>query len=337
MPTAARRDRRARRGASHCFFYRGERQFAVPASATGQILSGRVARPLARPVPFIVGLVDLNEGLTPLVQFDSWLGLTPRPYRTSDHVVSVLGAGYRIALVVDRVRDVQLIDEVEIFDPASRGVNNPMVRAVAERDGKEVWVLDPEKLVGTALEARERVPEWGPAAREELAPRRTEGSEEYCIFTRGARELALPISAAREMLGGDESLTRVPQSPPHLIGVLNLRGDLLPVVCIDSWLGLPERSLALSDQIVVIDRGVATLGIVVDRVRDVRTLQNRDIRPDAAQGPIFRGTWEGVEERIAILDAERLVERAVELAADGFRRAYGGSGSVGGSVAQARS
>lgn len=339
MPIAGRRDKGVRRGSSYCFLYRGDRQLAVPASATGQILSGRVARPLARPVPFMVGLVDLNEGLTPLVYLDAWLGLAARPYRTSDHVVSIRSGDYRIALVCDRVRDVQPIGEAEIFDPASRGVTNPMVRAVAERDGKEVWVLDPDELVRAALEVRDQIPEWGPAGREELVPRRLEGSEEYCIFQRGARDLAMPISAAREMLGV-ESITRVPQSPPHLIGVLNLRGELLPVVRIDSWLGLPERSPALTDQIVVVERGPVIVGILVDRVRDVRTLQNDDIRQEGtmmAENPVYRGTWEGVEERVTILDADRLVERAVELAAEGFRRVYGVSGSIGASVSEGRS
>ena len=107
----------------------------------------------------------------------------------------------------------------------------------------EAAVSTSRRLIGEVTAQRNLLPAWGRAMEEEQVRRRERG-EDHCIFTRGPHDLALPVTVAREMLTG-ETATAVPQAPSHLVGVLNLRGDVLPLVQIDRWLALMQQLRSL--------------------------------------------------------------------------------------------
>lgn len=111
-----------------------------------------------------------------------------------------------------------------------------------------------------------------------LSARLAHLGQDYCLFTRGPREFAISVSAAREVLTG-EAATSVPQAPPTLVGVLNLRGAVLPLVRLDSLLGMPTRPYAATGHILVLTNDAIEIGLVVDRVRDVRSIDSAAIEP----------------------------------------------------------
>lgn len=331
--SAARKDlRRIRRGSSYCIFSRGGREVAVAVGASGRVVTGGVVQPVPELPPYVVGVMEYERGAVPVVRIDAWLDIVARPYEVGGQILLVECDDFRVGVVVDRVREVRLIDDEEIKPPSEADIASPLFRACWQSGVRWVLVLDAERLVGQVLTLRDRMPQWGPVVREDLSARfRMAGAEQYCVFSRGNRELALPISAAREMLAG-QTITPVPQAPPQLVGVLNLRGDLLPLVRIDGWLGLPLRPTSATDQIVVVESGGVFLGIVVDRVHDVRRVELQDVKPYAATSEaeaIFRGTWDTPQGRITLLDADRLMEVAVEVVSGGFRQASVGQGATG--------
>jgi len=146
-----------------------------------------------------------------------------------------------------------------------------------------------------------------------LSARLAHLGEDYCIFTRGARDFGISVQAAREVLTG-EPVTPVPQSPPSLIGVLNLRGEVLPLVQLDTLLDMPPRPYTPGDQIVVLSSGDVDIGLVVDRVRDVRSIDESEIQefPEGtANAHLLRGAWSTATAVVAVLDAAKLVAAAV--------------------------
>ncbi len=146
-----------------------------------------------------------------------------------------------------------------------------------------------------------------------LSARLAHLGEDYCIFTRSGREFGVSVTAAREVLTG-EPATPVPQAPPSLIGVINLRGEVLPLVQLDSLLDMPTRLYSTDDQILVVSAGDVQIGLVVDRVRDVRSIDSGEIKayPDnTAAHHLFRGYWASSTGVVTVLDAQRLVAEAV--------------------------
>lgn len=90
-------------------------------------------------------------------------------------------------------------------------------------------------------------------------------------FDLGDQELALPIADVGETLPL-HPITPVFLTPPCLAGVFSLRGDIVPVIDLGVLLGLHATRVGADSKIVVIDCDDTTIGVVVDRLRDLRTI-----------------------------------------------------------------
>lgn len=104
-------------------------------------------------------------------------------------------------------------------------------------------------------------------------------------------------------------LTVLPCTPPHVLGIVNLRGHVVAVIDIRRFFGLPQRGLADLDKVVVLTDGAMEFGVLADSVPGARTL-----RRDALQGdiPTFGGIRQAyllgvTADRLAVLDAARLL------------------------------
>ena len=109
------------------------------------------------------------------------------------------------------------------------------------------------------------------------------------------------------------ALAHMPLGPRSLLGLANLRGAVLPVVCLRRLLGLPEAPPDAAMRVIVLDRG-ALVGFVVDRVDHLLTLAADQVETDAAgAGAIDPDLLDGVakgaegEGTIRILNPQRLL------------------------------
>ncbi len=108
-----------------------------------------------------------------------------------------------------------------------------------------------------------------------------DGSEQYLSFLLGDEEYGVEILRVQEIKGWDQ-VTRIPNSPPYLCGVLNLRGTIVPIVDLRLCFGMPPKQYTPTTVVVVLKvEGVTqrTVGIVVDGVSDVHNVVPEDIKP----------------------------------------------------------
>jgi len=139
----------------------------------------------------------------------------------------------------------------------------------------------------------------------------------YLTFTLGNEEYAVGVLKVREIIKLME-ITAVPQVPPYVKGVVNLRGRVIPIVDLRVRFGLPAVQYAERTCIVVVELGLqdsaALIGLIVDAVSDVLTIATDDLT-DAAQvgGPKETGYVEAlarVKGRVKILlNIDRLLLR----------------------------
>ncbi len=141
-------------------------------------------------------------------------------------------------------------------------------------------------------------------------------SAALCVFERSGHLLGIPVSAVREVLSG-ELPTPVPLAPAHLAGLVNVRGEPLPLVQIDGWIGAVPRRYRAGNQILVIESNGLRLGLVVDRVHDIRPGAES---PAPASGgldgrsPIGFRYQTSAAGPVAIIDPAELADTAVALA-----------------------
>lgn len=146
---------------------------------------------------------------------------------------------------------------------------------------------------------------------------------DYCVFHRAGYGFAISTHLAKEVIES-RSLTPVPYAPPELLGALNVRGEVVPLVSLDSFLHVPGRTLARGDSILVLASGDLRFAAVVDRVAAVKHLApweiRRDVEGEPPPGDMVRGYATAGDERLTVLDGETLIGAVVHQVAEGFRR-----------------
>ena len=120
-------------------------------------------------------------------------------------------------------------------------------------------------------------------ARRAEAARAEEDAREYLAFELGAARYALPLSCVREIVRVPR-VTEVPRSPPHVLGVISVRGAVTTVFDLRVQLRLTESSPTSRSRILLIDGGREVVGLLVDNVLQVHRLLDGDIELAAILG-----------------------------------------------------
>ena len=100
-------------------------------------------------------------------------------------------------------------------------------------------------------------------------------------FMVGTEEFAIPILTVRE-INRMMQITRVPQSPPFIEGVINLRGKIIPVMDLRKRFRLETRENTGDSRIIVVEVGSRVIGCMVDRVNEVLRIGGEIVEPAPA-------------------------------------------------------
>ena len=139
-------------------------------------------------------------------------------------------------------------------------------------------------------------------------PARDAGARELISFRVGEQDYCVDIMAVREIRGWSPA-TPLPQQPPYMRGVINLRGAVLPIMDLAGRLGLPMAEPTVRHVIVVVRAGDRTMGMMVDAVSDILA-----VTPDMVQdSPDFAGeALRGFLRGIVVLGGRMIGEVALE-------------------------
>ncbi|MBK8478378.1 MAG: chemotaxis protein CheW [Opitutaceae bacterium] len=136
----------------------------------------------------------------------------------------------------------------------------------------------------------------------------------YLTFRLGDELFAINVFKAREVLDLSH-ITRVPTAPGYLRGVVNVRGNAIPVVDLRSKFGLPQTADSLQTRIIVMDLLIDGENVVVgglaDAVHEVLELEPHEINEPPTLGMRWRtdlilGMGRRDDRFTIILDIERV-------------------------------
>lgn len=105
----------------------------------------------------------------------------------------------------------------------------------------------------------------------------------YLTFQVGAQEYGVGILGVREIVGM-LPITPVPGSPEAVLGVINLRGRVVPVLSLRTRFGMPQAPADPHNVIVIVEISGRSYGLAVDSVREVAVLGAGDLEPPPSYG-----------------------------------------------------
>ncbi len=106
---------------------------------------------------------------------------------------------------------------------------------------------------------------------------------ELISFRIGEQEFCLDIMAVREIRGG-AATTPLPHSPEFVLGVINLRGAVLPIIDLKARLGLGKGEPTERSVVIVVRIGSRLVGLLVDAVSEILAAEPNMIQPTPSIG-----------------------------------------------------
>lgn len=136
----------------------------------------------------------------------------------------------------------------------------------------------------------------------------------YLTFELEEEQYGVEILRVKEIIGYQPP-THIPRTPPYVLGVLNLRGSIIPVIDLRAKLEMQLRQPDEQTAIIIATMHGASIGFVVDRVQEVASITENEIgEPPQFGGQVDTTFLSGVaksEKRvIMLLDLERIFDAA---------------------------
>ena len=335
-------------------FRLGGSLFGVPSLMVREIHALPMLSLLQETAPFIVGVLNLRGDIVPVMDLNARFGRSPEPYHVDDSLIVLSWDGEEVAILVNEVRAVQRIAATQVEAPPLHGrprdLPAPFVAGVTQIESGIVMLLHlphlldwpassetaPGKLPTTVAAPRFDLQEWTPTERAILETRaarlraesadNAESRQEHApvaLVALGGEEFGVELSAVREFVSV-KAVAPVPCCPPHILGQINLRGDIVTLVDVRPTLGIAltsasyfqgaagQRGAQKSVPVVVVQHEDTPVGIVVDNVRDVLYLREDErLALDAnlhngSKGKFFDGGTLHEGRLLPLLDVARL-------------------------------
>lgn len=138
---------------------------------------------------------------------------------------------------------------------------------------------------------------------------------QYLTFMLGGQEYGIEILKVQEIKGWDV-VTPIPNTPAHVLGVLNMRGSIVPIVDLRKRFALTSIAYGPTTVVIVVsmthEDQQRTVGLVVDAVADVYRLESEEIQPAPDMGgaihtKFVRGLATVEDKMVILLEIDRLI------------------------------
>ncbi|MFB2833893.1 chemotaxis protein CheW [Floridanema evergladense] len=324
--------------------------YGVEAFCVQEIFSLPNLTPIAEVPADTVGVVNLRGDILSVLDLNIRFGYEQLDYSLTDSIIVLEWQESRVGIIVNQVLEVHNISlqekAIELFYDRDLNVSaSHFIAGIGKVDADIIMLLNHEKILGY-------FPEFEPKINLEkgelidklikktllFCPQAT--PEEKAILKERADNLRLPtqkedftgliplavVGLNNEYFGIDLAIVReftdirqvtpVPCCPPHIIGNMNLRGEILTLVDIRTVLNMPileiENKANIKVMIIKIEDLIA--GVTVDEVFDVMYLQPLQILPvptavHSANSEYLRGTAKYCEKMMSILDLAKVFQQ----------------------------
>ena len=280
----------------------------------------------------VLGVAPFRDTLLPLLSLRGLLGFTHRAERADrEKIVVTRVGGALVGLVADRMRsifpaDADLIETIPPVLSARAGGESKISAIYRGENGRRlVSVLAPEQLFREDVMQRLKANGGPIGAGDQEAPGREREERQFLVFRLGDDEFGLPIEAVDEVARVPDQITRLPRTPKFLEGVVNLRGEVLPVVDQRRRFDMPALDERATRRLVVVRTERHKAGLIVDSVSEVLRCPADEIAPAPSLSnetvKLVHGVvnLEQAGRIILLLDPAELLTRAERGLLDTFR------------------
>lgn len=303
-------------------FQLNNEHFALPIRTIKEIVNFQKVTKLPD-APFgIMGVINIRRQVMPLVNLKQHLGLKYTRYEPDSPALVVQNGTHQVGILADSVSDVLSLDDMQI-EKKPDTITNKYIENVAKVNGRLISILNINKLITQHAPAdnEEDVME---AAQDGTSTYLDMGAKQnvrqFVSFFIQEDEFAVDIHEVQEikkML----TIAHVPRAPRFVEGVVNLRGQIIPVINLRERFNLAKHQYDRSTRIIVIQVESKKLGLIVDSVSEVLRINLDDVVDPPEEivnedTEFVKGIAQVNDRLVILLDIEKVLNQA-ELASLG--------------------
>ncbi|HLP29745.1 MAG TPA: chemotaxis protein CheW, partial [Geothrix sp.] len=249
---------------------------------------------------YVLGVICLRDQVMPLVDLSEILSIQQGDAERKRDMVVLLSFGTaRIGVVVDEIQEILRVLDGQTLPP-------PQTLSEAEREHLEGILLLPGRMVSLINvlkiitgDDQEKIAAMGQGlGLADTRAQETVPSLELVVFRLGPESYGLRLHEVREIIMVGQ-ITPVPRAPHFVDGVLNLRGEVMPVVDLRTRFGLERVEPTSISRILITSIGGVFTGLVVDAVDEVRPVELNRFGPPPAVTAVGANRY---IEKVARLD-----------------------------------
>jgi len=140
---------------------------------------------------------------------------------------------------------------------------------------------------------------------------RSDGIVQVVSFSVGEEDYGINIEMVKEVIKV-KSITRLPKTPSFIRGVINLRGDVIPIIDLREKFGLHEEDFTGMTRVIVVDIDDKSIGMAVDSVSNVINIAQDDIKPpppliNGLSEDYLKGVGKVGDELIILLNIDKIL------------------------------
>ncbi|SEQ09614.1 CheW protein [Devosia sp. YR412] len=253
----------------------------------------------------VLGLANVRDRALPVISLAALLGFANAGNNSAGRRVLVVEhEGAQVGLVADAIETILRLDEaaIDMVPPIlQRGRGQAELDAIGRQGGGRplVSILSvPRLFANAAVEAT--VMATSNEANRVADAHITQRQEQFVVFDLGEERYGLPIAAVQEVLRLPESVTRLPNGPSFVSGIINLRGRPVPIIDQRQRFDAPAAADAVQPRVIVVTVGTLTAGFVVDAVSEILSVAADSL----AVTPSLSSEGSAVFNRVANLGAD---------------------------------
>lgn len=299
-------------------FLLGKEEFALEIDHVREIIRYPEIVKVPNVPAYVSGVISLRDALMPIIDLRIKLDTGNDEITDSTRIIVVDVNKIRIGLVVDRVYEVSRISKDIILPPpqALSHASGERLQGIARLDGGKriIMLLDPREIM-----TREELKEMGSTEISEAETGEEMGAymdsideEQMVVFKLADEQYGIRITQVQE-INRLSQISKVPRAPRFVEGVVNLRGDVIPVIDLRKRFDIEPKAYNEFTRIIVSDINKKKIGIIVDEVLEVLRISARLLEetPEILQGNNIQNYMEGIanlgNRMIMLLDLENIL------------------------------
>ncbi len=271
----------------YLIFNMGDEKFALFIDLLREIIVNRDhITPIANTPDEVLGLITIRNEVLPVIDLRIYFKKTP--IKSNKNRILIVRVGDSIVgVLVDAILDIKELkkSEIEILPEKFRDFK---ISGISKQNSDLISVISKDYLKTLSKNVLAYTQTQDRDSEKELGRRRSDLFNEVAIFSLGEEEFAIDMQDVNEIIRY-ENFTVIPSVDDYIVGMINLRGEILPVISLKSKLGY-QNSFNDDSKILISTLDGEKLGILVDEVQEIKDVPVELIKENSSENSIFPKT-----------------------------------------------